>query len=163
MSSVLVLNADFSALQITSVKRAIVLVAKGKAEIVKHEARAQIRSEKIAYGKPLIIRLLRYIAHQVRRFKVSRSRIYKRDQHQCVYCGSRKNLTLDHVLPRSRGGSNDWANLVTCCLSCNLKKGNRTPEEANMKLPTKPAIPDFFTDRQHLKDALDDFMRSFGL
>jgi 5-methylcytosine-specific restriction endonuclease McrA len=77
--------------------------------------------------------------------RLNRKRIYKRDNNQCVYCGSEKNLTIDHIIPRSRGGKNSWVNLVTCCSYCNLKKANKTPEEANMKMRYKAYEPTVFS------------------
>jgi 5-methylcytosine-specific restriction endonuclease McrA len=76
---------------------------------------------------------------------VSRKRLFKRDNHQCGYCSSQKNLTIDHVIPKSRGGSNGWNNLVTCCSRCNSFKGDKTPEEAGMKLRFKPTVPNLFS------------------
>jgi 5-methylcytosine-specific restriction endonuclease McrA len=77
--------------------------------------------------------------------RLNRKRIYKRDNNQCVYCGIEKNLTIDHIIPRSRGGKNSWINLVTCCSSCNLKKANKTPEEANMKMRYRVYEPTVFS------------------
>jgi 5-methylcytosine-specific restriction endonuclease McrA len=74
---------------------------------------------------------------------MSRQNIFKRDGYCCVYCGSRKDLTLDHVLPKSRNGKSSWTNLVTACQKCNSKKGDQTPEEANMRLPYQPYKPSF--------------------
>ena len=98
------------------------------------------------FVRPIIIRLLNYVKFHTKPLKINRKRIYKRDNNQCVYCGSKKHLTIDHVLPKSRGGNNTWKNLVTCCLSCNLKKGNRTPDEAGMKMDVKPYEPSIFSE-----------------
>ena len=124
MSGVLVLNYDYTPLNVTTIRRGFVLVDKGKAEIIKSDENPIVTSYK-TFVRPLIIRLLDYIKHQSKNIRASRVRIYKRDNHQCVYCGSNKQLTLDHVLPKSRGGENTWTNLVTSCFKCNLKKGNR--------------------------------------
>ena len=121
MSSVLVLNYDYTPLNVTTIKRGFVLVDKGKAEIVKSDEESPIVSGYKKYVRPLIIRLLKYIKYQTRTLRANRNRIYKRDNHQCVYCGSNKSLTLDHVIPKSRGGKNEWTNLVTSCFKCNLK------------------------------------------
>ena len=107
------------------------------------------------FVKPLIIRLYNYVRFKSRGLRLNRRRVYKRDNFQCVYCGSEKSLTLDHIIPRSRGGKNSWTNLVTCCQSCNLKKANRTPEEAGMKMKSKPYEPTVFSavissDVEHL-------------
>ena len=134
MSSVLVLNYDYTPLNITSTRRGYVLVDKGKAEIIKSDENPIVAGYK-SYVRPLIIRLLSYIRFNPKNIKVNRTRIYKRDNHECAYCGSKKQLTLDHIIPKSRGGGNDWNNLITCCFKCNLKKGNRTPEESRSTLP----------------------------
>ena len=70
----------------------------------------------------------------MKNFRVNRQRLYKRDNNECAYCGSKKELTIDHIIPKSRGGKNSWNNLITCCLPCNLKKGDKTPDEARMPL-----------------------------
>ncbi len=120
MSNVLVLNYDYTPLNVTSIRRGFVLVDKGKAEIVKSDENPISAGYK-TFVRPLIIRLLNYIKHKTRTIRASRPRIYKRDHYQCVYCGSNKDLTLDHVIPKSRGGGNEWTNLVTSCFKCNLR------------------------------------------
>jgi len=137
MGDVLVLNFDYTPLNVTTIRRGFVLVDKGKAEIVKSDDTPIVAGYN-TYVRPVIIRLLKYIKHFARNLRANRNRIYKRDNHQCVYCGSSKHLTLDHVIPKSRGGKNDWHNLVTSCFKCNLKKSNRTPEEAKMAMRHKP-------------------------
>lgn len=144
MDTVLVLNSDYSPLNVTTLKRGFVLVDKGKAEVLEKGVQDIITTVG-NYVRPLIIRLLTYVKHQSRGLKVNRKRIYKRDGFTCAYCGTNKNLTLDHVLPKSRGGRNTWENMVTCCSRCNSKKDNRTPEEANMKLRFKPYKPSIFS------------------
>jgi hypothetical protein len=117
MSNVLVLNYDYTPLNLTSTRRGFVLVDKGKAEIIKSDENP-INVGFTTYVRPLIIRLLSYIKFNRKTTKVNRNRIYKRDNYECVYCGSNKQLTLDHVIPKSRGGLNEWTNLVTCCFKC---------------------------------------------
>lgn len=127
-SSVLVLNSDFNPINIANAKKAIKLLLKNKAEFI---------SEKV-------IRLVNFIYIPMSRLvntRPSRKSIHVRDGHKCVYCGQKENLTVDHIIPSSRGGGNDFSNLVCCCVACNSKKGNRTPEEANMKLLRKPIAP----------------------
>lgn len=159
MATVLVLNYDYTPLNVTSVHRGFVLVDKGKAEIVKSDDNPIVAGYK-TYVRPLVIRLLKYIRHFTRTLRPNRNRIYKRDGHSCVYCGSSKNLTLDHVIPKSRGGSNDWTNLVTSCFKCNLKKADRTPEEARMVMRQKPYIPTLIGDVNMTK-IWEDFNNSF--
>jgi 5-methylcytosine-specific restriction endonuclease McrA len=148
MEKVLVLNADYSPLNVTTLIRGFNLVNKGKAEILK-AGENPISAGTKNFARPLIIRLLSYVKYRVKNLKVNRARIYKRDGHKCVYCGSNKNLTIDHVLPKSRGGTNRWTNLVTCCGGCNRKKGNKTPHEANMNMNSKPYEPSLFSEVFH--------------
>jgi CRISPR/Cas system Type II protein with McrA/HNH and RuvC-like nuclease domain len=162
MSNVLVLNADYSPLNITTLQRGFVLVDKGKAEIVK-KGEKDIITTIGNFVRPVIIRLLDYIRYRPTNLKVNRKRIFKRDKSTCQYCGSKKNLTIDHVIPRSRGGGNTWTNLVTCCSRCNVYKGNKTPKEANMKLINKPYEPSIFSSVLY-DDAgkiWEDFKKSF--
>jgi len=145
MDKVLVLNADFSPLNVTTLHRGFALVYTGKAEIVK-SSEDYIITDKKNYERPLIIRLLKYVKYVYRRLRVNRHRIYKRDGHKCVYCGTSKQLTIDHVIPKSKGGKNTWENLVTCCTKCNLKKSDKTLEQAGFKLNIRPYEPDIFNE-----------------
>lgn len=144
MDKVLVLNSDYTPLNVTSVRKGFVLVIKGKAEVLKQDTK-KISSCIKEYVRPVIIRLLSYVRFKTRSVRLNRKRIYKRDNNQCVYCGSEKNLTIDHIIPRSRDGKNTWTNLITCCSSCNLKKANKTPEEANMKMRYRAYEPTVFS------------------
>jgi CRISPR/Cas system Type II protein with McrA/HNH and RuvC-like nuclease domain len=160
MQQVLVLNFDFTPLNVTSLQRGFILVNKGKAEIIEADSNPIVTAYK-EYVRPLIIRLLRYINYRGNGIRVNRHRVFKRDEYQCVYCGSQKELTLDHVQPRSRGGKNTWTNLVTCCTKCNHKKGNKTPEEANMKLRRKPYEPTFVNEHESLTGVWDKVKETF--
>ena len=145
MERVLVLNADYTPLNVTSLHRGFALVYKGKAEVIK-SAETPILTDKTTYERPLIIRLFNYVRYVYRRLRVNRHRIYRRDGNKCVYCGTSKQLTIDHVIPKSKGGRNTWENLVTCCTKCNLKKGDKTPEQAGMKLNSKPFEPNILSE-----------------
>lgn len=145
MNKVLVLNADYTPLNVTSLRRGFVLVIKGKAEILE-KGIEPIMTTVGDFVRPIIIRLLSYVKYHSRPLKINRKRIYKRDNNQCVYCESKKHLTIDHVIPKSKGGNNSWKNLVTCCLPCNLKKGNKTPEEVGMRMSLKPYEPSIFSE-----------------
>lgn len=164
MERVLVLNADYTPLNVTSLKKGFKLVIKGKAEVLK-EAENPILAGYKQFVRPLIIRLLNYVKHRLRGVRINRNRIYKRDGYQCVYCQSNKFLTIDHVMPKSRGGSNDWTNLVTCCNKCNVYKSNRTPEEAGMTLKKKPYAPSIFSDviYSSIEKVWEDYKNSFKL
>jgi hypothetical protein len=143
MEKILVLNQNSHPIQITTLKKAFKLVYKGKAEIVRYDKKFPIVTETQVFKRPTIIKLIEYVTIPFRKVKLSRQNIFKRDNHQCLYCDSRKNLTIDHVKPKSRGGGDTWKNLATCCLECNLKKGNRTPEECGMVLRHNPYSPTF--------------------
>lgn len=142
MSHVLVLNASYEPLNVCTVRRAHVLVFKGKAEVIEHLAKP-LRSATDAFVWPHVIRLLSYVRvpKSVQR-KISRRALFARDKWRCQYCGTDSGkLTLDHVVPRSRGGESIWENVVTSCAPCNLRKGNRTVEEAGMRLHSPPRSP----------------------
>jgi 5-methylcytosine-specific restriction endonuclease McrA len=141
MGHVLVLNASYEPLNVCTVRRAHVLVFKGKAEILEHHAR-ELRSATDTFKWPHVIRLLYYVrVPRLVQRKISRRALFARDGWRCQYCGSTGKLTLDHVVPRSRGGESDWENVVTSCSPCNLRKGDRLPEEVNMRLTSVPRLP----------------------
>jgi 5-methylcytosine-specific restriction endonuclease McrA len=142
VQQVLVLNASYEPLNVCSVRRAHVLVHKGKAEVVE-SGDLPLRSASHAFVWPHVIRLLAYVRvpRAVTR-RISRRVLFARDGWRCVYCGpDGGRLTLDHVVPRSRGGGSDWENVVTACAPCNLRKGDRLPEEAAMTLSRQPRPP----------------------
>jgi len=139
---VLVLNASYEPLNVCSDRRAHVLVWKGKAEVVEHHAEP-LRSAERSFVRPHVIRLLQYVRvpRAVKR-RISRRALFARDGWKCVYCGTEGNrLTLDHVVPRSRGGTSVWENVVTSCAPCNHRKGDRLLEETSMTLRTPPRPP----------------------
>lgn len=144
MESVLVLNVTYEPLSVVSMRRAVVLLLKEKAEILE-AAERQIRSASLTLPIPLVIRLVYYVRVPHRVFvPFSRKTVMMRDNYTCQYCGAqpaRSELTLDHVLPKVRGGLNTWDNVVCACKVCNNRKGSRTPEEANMTLLSKPERP----------------------
>ncbi len=138
MSKVLVLNASYEPLNITSWRRAIVLVLKDKAESVENNGKYIYPD----FPLPSVIRLLHYVRVPYKEIPLTRRNLFFRDAHTCQYCRYKgDDLTLDHVVPRSRGGGDTWENLVTACVRCNVKKGNRTPKEAEMPLPKRPSQP----------------------
>ena len=127
-SKVLVLNSTHEPIAIQSWKKAIIKLIKRKAHLVGNN----------------IIRLLNYVRLPYNRVMAcfpTRKHIFKRDNHECQYCTAKEDLTIDHILPSSRGGSDSWENMVTACIKCNAKKGNRTPMEANMLLRSTPKKP----------------------
>lgn len=145
MNGVLVLNASYEPLNVVSVRRAIVLLLKEKAELLE-AAEAQIRSERMTFRRPLVIRLVMYvkIPRRLLTLPLTRRNVLKRDNYTCQYCGERmdkSDLTLDHVVPRSRGGQHSWENLVTACAPCNRRKGDNLPGEIGLKLLRNPYKP----------------------
>jgi 5-methylcytosine-specific restriction endonuclease McrA len=162
---VLVLNASYEPINICAARRALVLVLKGVASAEEHSTVA-VHSSRQSLRLPSVIRLLEYrrIPHQTR--ALSRKNILMRDRYTCQYCmkvGPSGELTLDHVIPRSRAGETTWENLVACCIQCNNRKGNRTPEEAGMKLARAPRPFSLHTSR-HLMRLLgksDDQWRKY--
>lgn len=137
-AQVLVLNASKKPLHICTWRRAVVLLYKGKATTVEHNGR-EIRPGERA---PSVIMLNDYVQIPFRTITLSRANVLHRDDYTCQYCGLRRNnLTLDHVLPRCRGGRDSWTNLVAACHSCNERKGDRLPHEANMQLLKRPVRP----------------------
>jgi 5-methylcytosine-specific restriction endonuclease McrA len=162
MDRVLVLNSDYTPLNVTTIRRGFILVIKGKAEVLREDTQ-KIVTTVGEFIRPLVIRLLNYVRFSSSPLKLNRKRLYRRDDGQCVYCGNKKGLTIDHVLPKSRGGKNTWTNLVTCCSPCNIKKGNRTPEEAGMKLRKKPYEPSIFSFvlSSDVEELWEDFQIAF--
>jgi len=140
--TVLVLNFSYEPLNVTSVKRAIVLVVLEKAEMVENGRGEYIHSPSSKFPKPSVVRLLHYVHPRLKAVRFTRSNIIKRDGGLCQYCGeNKKELTIDHVIPLSIGGSDSWSNCVACCKECNNKKSNRTPFSAGMELVRKPKEP----------------------
>jgi 5-methylcytosine-specific restriction endonuclease McrA len=146
MRRVLVLNATYEPLSVISVKRAVVLLLKEKAELVE-AAGERLRASRTSIPVPLVIRLVYYVRIPHRAgLSPSRHSIMLRDNFTCQYCGqvpARGALTLDHVLPTSRGGETAWDNMVVACRTCNTKKGDRTPDEAGMSLRRRPGRPQY--------------------
>ena len=139
----LVLNQDFRPISVCSVKRAFVLVFMNKVEMVSSFNGTKFHTVDQEFNIPAVVRLQNYVNVPYRGVELTRLNVFKRDSHLCQYCGSKGDLSLDHVLPRSRGGSSSWKNLVTACKPCNTRKGDETPEEANMSLASKPFKPSY--------------------
>jgi len=142
VQQVLVLNASYEPLNVCSLRRAHVLVYKGKAEVVE-ELDRPLCSATRKFPWPHVIRLVHYVrVPRIVQRKISRRALFARDGWRCVYCGTASSrLTLDHVVPRSRGGESIWENVVTSCAPCNLRKGNRLPHEVHMELKHSPRPP----------------------
>ena len=139
---VLVLNSSYEPLNVCTVRRAIVLVLKEKAEMLE-TGRRSLHSESLTVPHPVVIRLVTYVRvpRDSNRRRITRRAVFARDSWTCQYCGRTSHLTVDHVLPRSRGGLSVWENIVTSCAPCNRRKGNRTPKEIDMHPRRKPKAP----------------------
>lgn len=146
MEQTLLLNATYEPLDVVHWQRAMVLWAQGKVEIVETHDK-EVRAVSFSFKLPSVVRLLRFVRSKRRQVvQFTRANIYTRDNYTCQYCResfSTNELTFDHVLPVSRGGARSWDNIVTCCVTCNRKKGSRTPDEAGLTLMRKPSRPAF--------------------
>lgn len=140
---VLVLNQNYEPLNVCNVRRAFVLVDRGKAEIIEN-GRGYLHSPTVAFEIPSVIRLIYLIRRPRPQGRLTRRDVFLRDHFSCQYCGRQtRDLTLDHVLPRHRGGKHDWKNVVAACKPCNHRKAGRTPPEAHMHLLRDPYRPTF--------------------
>jgi 5-methylcytosine-specific restriction endonuclease McrA len=143
MARVLVLNATYEPINVCTLRRAAVLLLKEKAEPLEQREGA-LRSEHMTIACPDVIRLLSYvrIPREAHRRKITRRAVLARDSWTCQYCGATKiGLTVDHVIPRSRGGKSVWENIVAACTSCNRRKGNHLPREVQMHPRKSPRAP----------------------
>jgi len=139
--NVLLLNVDYTPLDTISVERALILYFTEKVEIVHAKVDQFIHTITKTFPFPEVVRLKHYIYLRKKQMSPTKRNIFERDMHMCQYCGSTKHLTLDHIIPVSKGGQNTWKNLTTACFKCNNKKGDRTAEEAKMVLKREPALP----------------------
>jgi 5-methylcytosine-specific restriction endonuclease McrA len=140
-SVVLLLNSNYEPLNVCDVRRAFRLLFGEKAEVIEYDHH-EIRTAREIFRAPSVIRLQYLIKRPRPRVRLSRREIFSRDGHTCQYCGRQTHeLTLDHVMPRHRGGSHTWDNLVAACKNCNHRKGGRMPDEARMRLMRLPKEP----------------------
>ena len=144
MVDVLVLNATYEALNVTSLQRAVKLVFSGKAEVL-HTHDKPLRAATFEMRMPSIIRMLYYIRRPRQQVALTKKNVLLRDDYMCQYCGRKGDgpMTVDHVIPKSTGGPSTWENLVCACLACNNRKNNRTPQDANLHLLRKPRTPKY--------------------
>ena len=142
---VLVLNFDFSPISVCTVQRAFLLVYLGKAEMLTDYKKCLLHTVDDSFPVPAVIRLLRYIVIPYKGVLLSRQNVFKRDGYTCQYCGTQKDLTLDHVIPRSKKGKSTWTNLVTACKRCNARKGDYSVESAGLRLRKQPEKPSYLT------------------
>ncbi|MDQ6775433.1 MAG: HNH endonuclease [Actinomycetota bacterium] len=138
----LVLNATYEPINVCTVRRAVVLLLKEKAEVIE-QGDWELRSATRSLTRPVVIRLVSYVRvpRDTHRRKITRRAVFARDDWTCQYCGARSNLTVDHVIPRSKGGASSWDNIVASCAPCNLRKGSALPRQAGMRLQRQPKTP----------------------
>lgn len=142
MHQTLVLNAGYQPINAVPFSRALKYLFQGKVEVLE-EYDQPIHPD---WKAPAVVRLLNWFSPRIKRVKFSRQHVLARDRWRCQYCGKRRptrELTFDHILPRSRGGRTTWENIVAACVCCNTKKANRTPEEVGMRLLKKPVRPNW--------------------
>jgi len=140
---VLLLNSDFEPLNVCNIRRAMGLILLGKAEVLHHDERPLMTSGG-ALPAPSIVKMRYHVRRPLPQLRLSRHSVLARDRYTCQYCGAKgKDLTIDHVIPRWKGGPHSWDNLVACCRRCNLKKGDKTPQQAHMKISNRPRRPHF--------------------
>ena len=170
MDRTLLLNATFEPLAIVSWRKAVTLLFLEKVEVVREYDR-EIRSVSTRMKLPAVIRLLCFVRNNRLTARFSRKNVFLRDDYTCQYCGERfepRQLTCDHIVPRSRGGRAEWTNMITSCVRCNLRKGDKLPEEVDMhprKKPSRPTgfhvlmlnvgvrtLPDYWKDYIYLRD-----------
>ena len=166
MNRCIILNGDYTYINTITWKRAIALIMKGKVETLKYADKVIHCADGSCVRIPLVVRLIRIIRMIYKnRVPFSKKNIMFRDNHTCVYCGATENLTIDHVLPTSRGGRTTFENCVTACYECNNKKNDRTPNEAKMymsKKPYTPTISEFFSIKMKSL-GVDSFLKELGV
>jgi 5-methylcytosine-specific restriction endonuclease McrA len=143
LSRVLVLNASYEPINVCTVRRAAVLVLKERAEILERAEHA-LHAETVTLPRPAVIRLKTYvrIPRDAHARRITRRAVFARDRWTCQYCGTARNsLTVDHVIPRSKGGASSWDNIVASCAPCNRRKGDRLPTQIDMHPRRKPSMP----------------------
>jgi 5-methylcytosine-specific restriction endonuclease McrA len=156
-AKVLILNQNYEPMSVINVRKAVVLLYLGKAELIAAKDGLELHSVTMTMPFPSIVRLALYVRVPFKKIILSRKNILRRDGHRCLYCGRGDvPLTVDHVLPLSRGGEETWENLVSACVKCNNKKGDRTPEETHMPVRRRPMRPNHVTFISHFVGTLDE-------
>lgn len=167
MERCVILNGDYTFLNIVNWRRAICLMVKQKVEVLKFSKKAIRNGEgEIITYVPLVMRLIKII-RMIYKNKVpfTKKNVFVRDKYRCAYCGSSQDLTVDHVIPRSRGGKNNFDNCITACKPCNNKKDRRTPSEAKMYLSHQPYAPTIseFIRLKMMQLGIDKFLKDIGV
>ena len=155
------MNQDYTPFTICSVAKAFLLVYLKKAEMITEVTGAALRTVTKAYPMPSVIRLSRYIHLPYRGVMLTRQNIFKRDGYACQYCGTSKDLTIDHIIPRSKRGRSTWKNHVTACKHCNAKKGDYTLEESGLLLKSRPFKPSYIFFLRDFSGFVEDNWRPY--
>ncbi|MCK9210090.1 MAG: HNH endonuclease [Ignavibacteriaceae bacterium] len=158
----LVLNQSYEPLTICNIKKALILLLLGKAEIVSKDQKKLVRTIHRSFPWPSVIRLASYISVPYKKVVLTRKNILRRDEFKCAYCGrSDIPLTIDHIIPKAKGGIDSWENLVAACTICNNKKGDRSPHDAHMKLQIKPFTPNHILFIKNSVRKLDESWKQY--
>ena len=159
---VLVLNQSYEPLMVIGAKRAICLLLTDKSECIQNYADI-IRSQSFSMNLPSVIRINKYIHVFRNEVILNRINILKRDNFTCQYCSKKSNsMTIDHVIPKNKGGKDRWDNLVAACSKCNTKKGNNLLENIEMKLLKKPKKPNYlFYFKQYINAGVQDSWKEY--
>lgn len=137
----MVLNLDHSPVAVVTVQKAIVLTFLDKASSLSFYETLVVRTVSREFRYPAVVRLNQYKNIPYKGVLLNRANLFRRDSNECQYCGSKKQLTIDHIIPRSKGGKTNWTNLITACHRCNVVKGDKTPEQAGMQMKSEPFRP----------------------
>jgi len=152
---VLVLNQNYEPLSVCTARRALLLILMQKAQLVEAYA-LEVRTVSRSFPLPCVVRLTLYVKVPRKDVVLSKRNIMKRDRHCCQYCGAAEGpMTVDHVIPRNLGGSDAWENLVCACIKCNNKKGDRTPEQADLSLIRHPRRPHYIAFMRYFVGTID--------
>jgi len=163
---VLVLNSDYEPLNVCNLRRAVVLVFLGKADVLHADERADpLRSADGEVALPSVVRLRYHVRRPLPELKLSRRSVFARDNYTCQYCGTQsRDLTIDHIVPRRHGGSMAWENLVACCRRCNTKKGDKLLQQTGMKLlrhPRRPRYVPYISLTKYVNGAKNEVWRTY--
>lgn len=158
---VLVLNQDYQALHVCDHKDAIVLVLLDKAELVADHPEHKLCTVRAEFPLPVVIRLRDYVRRPYKAVPLTRRNVFRRDGHRCAYCGSGEDLTLDHVVPRAKGGRTHWHNLVTACRRCNSEKGDLDLHEVGFQLQRPPFRPGFIMFHRQFNGQVQEAWKPF--
>ena len=162
---VLVLNSDYEPLNVCNVRRAIVMIYLGKADVLHEDEEARATALSCGFNLPSVVKLRGHVKRPLPELKLSRRTIFARDSYTCQYCGSTaKDMTIDHIVPKRSGGAATWENLVCCCRKCNMKKSDKLAHQVGMKLvrpPRRPRYVPYISLTKYLTGRKNEVWRSY--